>query len=195
MTSRTGTGSVHTWAMTMTLCASWSTYHPLITQKNMHLCVTSPYACKTINMQFLIQRGFTEVTGDLRGWLYVLRYQDSKATHFKRILSIHRTGYDTPQFSVRVYWREQVLGGSRGHAVTEDGYWKCHRVFHGECSDTWVSKYGRDQACCWGALVCCRGCNIEWCVSDINREMNISHNWAVFIWGYRVCLFEQHVSA
>jgi hypothetical protein len=29
-------------------------------------------------------------------------------------LSIHRTGYDIPQFFVRVYWREQVLEGFRG---------------------------------------------------------------------------------
>jgi len=43
------------------------------------------------------------------------------------------------------------------------------------------SKYGRDQSCCWGSLVCCRACDIEWCVGDINREMDSIHNSAVFL--------------
>jgi hypothetical protein len=54
-------------------------------------------------MQIFIQRGVTEGNGDLTAWLYVLRCRDSKETCFERILSIHRTGYDIPQFFVRVY--------------------------------------------------------------------------------------------
>jgi hypothetical protein len=77
-----------------------------------------------------------EDIGILTGWLYVLRYQNSKAAYFERIFSMHRTGYDIPQIFVRVYWREQVLEGSRGRTIIVSGYWKCHRDFRGEYSDT-----------------------------------------------------------